>query len=46
MWEFEIYNNKTGERDTIFGYSYDDALRRSKSIVPEEWNCIMSTYVD
>ena len=46
MWEFEIYNNKTGETDIIFGYSYDDALRRSKSIVPEDWDCIISTYID
>lgn len=36
MWEFEIYNNKTSERDIIFSYSYDDALRKSKSIVPED----------
>lgn len=45
MWEFEIINKTTNERDIIFGYTFSDACRRAK-ISEKEWDCILETYVD
>lgn len=45
MWEYEILDKTTGERDIIFGYSWSDALRRSK-LDGNNYICPMSEYVD
>lgn len=45
MWSFEIKNNVTGERTIIFGYNWNNAVKRS-GINEEEWTCLMSEYED
>lgn len=45
MWEYEIMHKTTKERDIIFGYSYADALRRSK-VNGDEYTCLMVEYID
>ena len=45
MYEYHIYNDKTSEEEIIFGYSLEDAFRRSK-LDPSEWTVWLSEYVD
>lgn len=45
MWEFEIENNVTKEREYIHGYSFKDALRRCK-LNEDEWKYICREYID
>ena len=46
MWEFEIYNEKTGEFNIIFGYNLSDAFNRNPSLNRNEWTYISSEYID
>ena len=46
MWEFDIYNESTGESNIIFGYNLLDAFRRNPSLNPNEWTCTGSEYID
>ena len=47
MWEFEILDNYTGEREIIFGYSFSDALRRSHlDNTDNRYSCLLQEYVD
>ena len=45
MYEYGIINIATGERNIIFGYSYQNACRRS-NLNPAEWEIDYSEYVD
>lgn len=45
MYEFEVKNKTTKEIDYIFGYSFDDACRRSK-LEPNEWTMLGKDYID
>lgn len=45
MFEFELYNETTGETTIIFGYSLGDAKQRW-GIEDPEWECIRADYVD
>lgn len=45
MNEYMMINRETGERDFIFGYSFNDAARRSGRDW-SGWYCDMVTYVD
>lgn len=45
MWSFEIKNKVTGEKNIIFGYSWKNAVRRSK-INEDEWEVITQDYED
>ena len=46
MWEFEIYNEKTKETRIIFGYSLSSAMKKWNVENPEDWTCLLHTYVD
>lgn len=46
MWELEIWNPTTQETKIIFGYSMSDAMKRNPELNPEEWECILSIYID
>lgn len=46
MYEFGIRNVKTDERNIIFGYSWRDAIRRSKLTNEEDWEIEYEEYVD
>lgn len=45
MFEFELYNQTTGETKIIFGYYLGDAKERW-GIEGTEWECIRADYVD
>ena len=45
MWEYEILHKETGERNIIFGYSWSDAMRRSK-LNGNDYICLIAEYVD
>ena len=45
MWKYEILHKETGERNIIFGYSWSDAMRRSK-LNGDDYICLVAEYVD
>lgn len=45
MYEYGIYNEKTGEQSVMFGRTIEDARRRSGKSV-EDWTVYYSEYVD
>lgn len=45
MYSYEIKNNITGEKTIIFGYSWNNAVRRS-GIDENEWTVITCDYED
>lgn len=45
MWEYDITNKETNEREIISGYWLADAFRRSK-LNPDEWVVMGSEYID
>lgn len=45
MNEYEILNRRTGEYETIFGYSVEHAFSKT-SFDPNEWTVIFWEYVD
>ena len=45
MYEYGIYNEITGERSVMFGYSIEDARRRSK-IDDDDWKDWVVYYCD
>ena len=45
MYEYGLIHIVTGERNIIFGYSYQDACRR-RDLNPVEWEIDYSEYVD
>lgn len=46
MYEYEIYNERTNERDFIYGYNREDAWKRRKNIDRNEWKIIHAEYID
>lgn len=46
MWEFGMYNEVTGERTIIFGYSLENAKKRHPSMDFTNWVVDYSEYVD
>lgn len=44
MYEYGIYNEITGEKSVMFGYSIEDARRRSKT--GDDWVVYYCDYVD
>lgn len=46
MYEFEIFNERTNERDFIYGYNRADAFRRRPAVNPAEWTVIHAEYID
>lgn len=45
MYEYEIMNVKTNERDFIYGYNDHDAWERT-SLNPADWKIINWEYID
>ena len=45
MYEYEIKNKNTNEIEYVFGYSLNDACRRSK-LEPDEWIILSRDYID
>ena len=45
MYEIDVKNRYSGERDTIFGYNFEDACRRAK-YDPTDFECLDLWYVD
>lgn len=45
MYEYDVYNIHTKERDILFGYDFKDACRRV-GYNPEDWNYWHCIYVD
>lgn len=45
MYEYHIYNDKTGEEKIIFGYRLGDAFRRA-NLESSEWTIWLTEYVD
>jgi hypothetical protein len=46
MWEFEIMNTVTKEKEIIFGHSLSDAFDSVPSLNPSEWECLRQDYID
>lgn len=46
MYEYELMNKSTKERIFVWGYSWNDAMRRNPSINENDWTCLHSEYVD
>ncbi len=45
MYEYHIYNEKTGKEEIIFGYHPGDAFRRA-NLDHSEWTIWLTKYVD
>ena len=45
MYEYEIKNKNTNEIEYVFGYSLNDACRRSK-LEPNDWIILSKDYID
>ena len=45
MYEFDIVNIYTGENRIVFGYTFEDALRRV-NLAPADWGAVRMEYVD
>ena len=46
MYEYTIWNEKTQELDSIFGYSDGDAFRRRPDLDRKEWKVLLCDYID
>lgn len=50
MYEYEVMNKTTNERDFMWGYSWNDAVRRAKKRNPDfdesNFVVLMQEYVD
>lgn len=46
MWEYQIENIHTGENDYLWGYSWEDALKRRPELDKNEWRLVYSEYID
>lgn len=46
MYEHEIYNRITGERDIIFSYSQNNPFKSNPKYNPKEWQVVLTTYID
>lgn len=46
MYEHDIYNIKTGEREIIFSYSQDNPFKSNPKYDPKEWRVVLTTYID
>ncbi len=45
MYEYETLNTTTNERKIIFGYTFEDALKRN-DLNPNEYKYIARWYID
>ena len=46
MYEYEIENKNTNERNFVYGYNINDMKRRHPSINCNEWRIIFTEYID
>ena len=46
MYEHEIYNPTTGEREIVFNHSRLDPFKGNPQYNPKEWVLLISTYID
>lgn len=46
MYEHEIYNPTTGEREIVFNYSKFNPFKGSSKYDSKEWVLLTTTYID
>lgn len=46
MYEYEIMNISTEERELIYGYTESDAFRRRDDLNRADWKVIFHEYID
>ena len=45
MYEYYLEHRHNGSNHVIFGYNWEDAVRRS-GIDPQVWTCLFADYID
>lgn len=45
MYEYYLEHNYNRSNHVIFGYNWEDAIRRS-GIDPKVWTCLFADYID
>ena len=46
MYEHEIYNLITGEKEIVFNHSKTDPFKSNPQYDPKQWVLLITTYID
>ena len=46
MYEHEIYNLTTGEKEIVFNHSKNDPFKGNPQYDPNQWVLLITTYID